>query len=360
MSARLAPARWVAALVLVLMWLALAPGVVLGHPSAGTRVAARAEPLSLPVMVPGQGVVVRAEAGLDQLAHEVAARAPERLARIARELDGLPVPARIEIRLVKQAADLPRVAPPGRGAPAWASGVAYPDLGIAAVATRRAHETIDALRVTDHELAHLALGAALGGRAPRWLDEGFAFVHAPELSMGRTQTLVGMAWSGDVATLGALERSFYGDPVGVDRAYAQSYDFVSFLARRGRYPDMHDDGDPWPFRRFLAEIGAGRSPDDAARDSYGAPLGRLWAEWAADLRARYLLVPGSLVAFGVWALAALLLVLGYLRRRRLNRITMNRWEAEEAAARARLVMWPGAEAANSDSSRPESGPPTLH
>lgn len=286
--------------------------------------------IPLPVHVVNDGVVVRAEAGLDALAAGIAAQAPAQLVRIREDLVDLPAPRVVEIRLVKRAQDMGWAAPPGRGAPEWASGVAYPDLGVVVVATRRGAESIDVPRVVEHELAHLAMGAALQGRAPRWLDEGFAFVHASEWAMARTYTLTGMAWTGDVIPLPELGAHFGASKNMVDRAYAQSYDFVAFLARRGRYPDARDDGDRWPFQRFLAEIAAGSSPGRAAWDAYGAGLPELFDEWRASLRDRYLVMPSGLFALGLWVLAALLLVLGYLRRRRLNHITLARWEREEA------------------------------
>lgn len=277
---------------------------------------------------------VQAEPGLEPLAAEVAARAPAVLAGIRADLDGLPVPETIEIRLVKRAADLGRAAPPGRGAPEWASGVAYPDLGVVVVATRHGAQPIDVHSTVAHELAHLALGAALGGREPRWLTEGFAYIHSSDWSMARVSTLVGMVWSGNVMALHELEHGFPARESATHRAYAQSYDLVAFLARRGRYPDVHDDGDPWPFRRFLAGISHGKSVEEAAFDAYGTSLPDLFDEWRQDLRRRYLLVPVSLVTLGLWALGGVLLVIAYFRRRRQGRRRLDEWAAEEQAATA--------------------------
>ena len=348
--------------VVVALWLAVLTGLTSAahaHPAiarAGEAPALAPEPvlaLPLPVVVHAPGVVVRAEAGLESLARAAAERTAGQLAQVSRDLEGLPMPRAIEIRLVKRTEDMIRVAPPRRGAPLWARGVAYPDLGVMIVGTRRAHEPIDALRVVDHELTHLALGAALDGRAPRWLDEGFAFLHASEWSVGRMETLVGMAWAGSTPSLAELERMFHGSEGTVDRAYAQSYDFVAFLARRGRYNDVYDDGSRWPFQRFLAEIAAGHTPDTAARTAYGAGLGQLFGEWHEDLRQRYLLVPASLFTLSLWVLAAILLVLGYARRGMRNRPILDRWEQEEIARRqaaARpLGNW-GIEQASDDAS----------
>jgi hypothetical protein len=100
---------------------------------------------------------------------------------------------------------------------------------------------------------------------------------------------------------------------------------------RGRHPGLEHSGDRWPFRDFLARIAAGESPHDAAVTAYGAPLSALFDEWYESLRDRYFFAPAGLVGLGVWALAAVLLVLGYIRRRRQNRARLRLWEEEEAA-----------------------------
>lgn len=295
--------------------------------------------LPLPVEIQGRGVLVRAEAGLEDLAREVARSAPDTLEAIRSDLSDLPRPPRVEIRLVKDAAQLAAAAPPGRGAPTWARGVAYPDLGVVTVAHRRGSELYPVESIVAHELAHLALGAATSGRAPRWLDEGFAYLHSSDWSLGRVQTLTGMAWSGDVIPLGELDRHFPARESEVDRAYAQSYDLVAFLARRGSHADRDDDGNRWPFQHFIAQIADGVPPAQAARAAYGATLPQLFDEWIGSLRDRYLTLPAGLVGLAVWVLGAVLLVLGYRRRRRQARETLARWEAEERAADAAALPW---------------------
>lgn len=297
--------------------------------------------LPLPVVIAGDGVIVRAEAGLDGLAARTAARTSRVLDEIHADLQGLPVPPSVEIRLVKRARDLAGAAPQGRGAPEWASGVAYSDSGVAVVATRNGSESIDVANVVDHELAHVALGAALRGRAPRWLHEGFAFIHAPELSEDRVQTLTGMVWFDSVIPITELDRAFHGDANQVNRAYSQSYDFVAFLVRRGSYADRHDDGNRWAFRRFLHNIASGLTPSEAARNAYGASLSSLFDEWRGDLRDRYLLMPAGMFSIGVWALAAVLLMIGFVRRRSINRRRLTRWEIEEAGRQAAAEGPPG-------------------
>jgi hypothetical protein len=275
-------------------------------------------------------VTVTAAPGLEGLAAKVAARAPDSLARIADDLRGLPVPTQVEIRLVPTSADIPDAAPPGHGAPPWAAGVAYADAGVVVVATRREHQPIDVMSTVDHELAHMALDAALGDRAPRWLHEGFAYLHSSEFSMERTSTLTGMAWFGRVIPLPEIDQRFPAQENAAGRAYAQSYDFVAFLAHRGRYADPDDDGDRWAFRDFLRAIGEGKDVHRAAIDVYGATLPELFDEWYQSLRERYLIIPASLFGLAVWIFGAILLVLAWMRRRRQKHRRLAQMEIEEA------------------------------
>ena len=318
-------------------------GALIALAALGGRAAAAP---TLPLEARAGRITVRAEAGLERPAQKLAESAEAALARIAGDLPGLPVPRAIEVRLVTHAAELAAVAPAGRGAPAYAVGVAYPDLGVVSVALRRGADQLDAAATLRHELAHVALGAALGPRVPRWLHEGFAYQHSAEWSWDRMETLAGMSWLGGVIPFHELDRAFPEAELPAHRAYAESYDFVGFLARRGRYEDREDDGDRWPFRHFLAAIAGGGTVDAAARQAFGRPIAELFEEWRADLGKRYLLMPVGLFGLALWILVALLLVLAWRRRRKQNRIRLTQWEAEEEARRRAVMVppyvpWPG-------------------
>jgi hypothetical protein len=293
---------------------------------------------SLPVRAHRGRVTVLAERGLDALARTLADEGDAALDDIARDLPDLTPPRAVEIHLVVDAATLPEVAPAGEGAPPWAVGVAYPERGVVSIASRRGATIVDAEATLRHELSPVALGVALGPRVPHWLQEGFAFQHAGEWSWDRTETLAGMAWLGGLIELDELDRSFPAAESPANRAYAQSSDFVGFLSRRGRWEDHDDDGDRWPFRRFLGALGRGASLDDAAIRAYGRPLHALYEEWRSDLGNRYLLMPIGLLGLVAWVLVALLLMVAWWRRRRQNRRRLAVWGAEERArdaARAR-------------------------
>ena len=320
----------------------LALVLVLGQARAATLV---------PVVSRGR-IEVACEPGLESTARELAADADSELASIAADLPDLPVPQHVRVQLVRDASSLASVAPAGRGAPSWSIGVAYPDLGIVSVALRRNGQVANASSTLRHELAHLALGAAIGDRAPHWLHEGFAYQHSGEWSWDRTETLAGMAWFGGIVPLEQLDQSFPAEEAPANRAYAESYDFVGYLSRRGRWDDGADQGNRWPFRQWLRAIGQGKSLDEASIKAFGKPLHALFDEWRESLSDRYLLAPIGLIGLAVWILCALLLTLGFLRRRRSNRRRMAQWEREERAAdeaAAHLhpvivppyVAWPG-------------------
>jgi hypothetical protein len=298
----------------------------------------RAAAVPTPVVVETGAITVRAETGLDDLAHELAADSGDHLRSIAADLADLPTPDAVEIYVVTDAADMQSVAPGGRAVPGWAAGVAFPDLGVVIVATRRGPQLFDVAEVLHHELAHLALGAALGRAAPRWLHEGFAYQHSAEWTFARVETLAGMAW-GSTIPIEDLDHSFPAEELPAHRAYAESYDFVGYLARRGRYEDTDDDGDRYPFRRFLASLGRGDSLDRAAIGAFGRPIRDLFEEWEQDLSRRFLLLPAGVFAALIWIVAALLLYLAFRRRRRQNRARLADWERQDAEADARRAAW---------------------
>jgi hypothetical protein len=305
----------------------------------------RAAPL---VPLPSRSAIhIRYEPGLEDVAEDLQQTGDAALAEIHEDLPDLPAPRVIEVQLVRDASSLAEVAPPGHGAPPWAIGVAYPDLGVVSVAIRRGAQLVDPGSTLRHELAHIALGAALGERAPHWLHEGFAYQHSAEPSWDRNETLAGMAWFGSVIPLEDIDRSFPAQELPADRAYAEAYDFVGFLARRGRYEDPDDDGNRWPFRKFLSDIGHGATLDAAAIHAYGRPLHDLFDEWKTDLSKRFMFAPIGLIGLALWVLCALLLALAYWRRRRSNRRRLAQWDREERAAdddsvhAPPYVPWPG-------------------
>lgn len=289
-------------------------------------------------------ITIHAPEHLSAVARRLAKSAEGTLTRIAADLEDLRRPEAIEVRLVDDVTELQQVAPSGRGAPSYAVGVAYPDLGVISIAMRRGAEPVDVEATLRHELAHIALGVALGPDVPRWLHEGFAYQHSAEWSWQRTEALAGMVWFHSIIPLDQLDQSFPAEEMAAHRAYAESYDFVGYLSRRGRWEDLSDDGDRYPFRRFLASLAAGESMNAAAIRAFGRPINDLFDEWRDDISNRLMFAPVGLFALSIWLLAAVLLVMGWMRRRRQARATLARWADEEQQRRQDAMSrhWSGA------------------
>ena len=216
------------------------------------------------------------------------------LARIAADLPDLPQPRLIHIQLVRDASSIASVAPAGRGAPAYAIGVTYPDLGVVTVAMRRGAEFVDPMSTLDHELGHVALGAALGDRAPHWLHEGFAYQHSAEWSWDRAETLAGMVWLRGIIPLEQLDRSFPAEEVARQSRVRRELRLRRITCRgaaAGRITTT--TAIAGRSAAFSREIGHGTDIDAAAKHQFGKPLHELFDEWRDDLQSRYLIGTGG-------------------------------------------------------------------
>lgn len=312
---------------------------------------ARANATTLELLPHHGHIEVKAEAGLEDQAAMLADEAAAWLDEISHDLPDLPRPDRLTLQVVRDASSLPSIAPPGAGAPSYAVGVYYHEAKTISIALRRGGTLADSHATLRHELAHFALDAALGQHAPHWLHEGFAYQHSPDASWDRMETLAGMAWFGGIIPIDELDYRFPAEEAPANRAYAESYDFVGYLAQRGRWEDGSDRGDRWPFRSFLRALGQGTDIDRAAVASFGKPLHALFGEWKDSLSNRYLFAPIGLLGLALWVLCALLLAVAFLRRRRANRRRMREWDREDRARDEALrtqsvvappyVPWPG-------------------
>ena len=145
------------------------------------------------------------------------------------------------------------------------------------------------------------------------------------------ETLAGMAWFHSIVPIEELDRSFPAEEAPANRAYAEAYDFVGYLSRRGRYEDTADDGDREPFRVFLQTIAQTGSLDAAAVQGLRPAAARAVRRVARDAiepvpaRADRPDRPRRLGAVRDPARARV------TRRRRQNRVRMAQWEREARA-----------------------------
>ncbi|HKV76312.1 MAG TPA: hypothetical protein VJN95_17465 [Gemmatimonadales bacterium] len=190
-------------------------------------------------------------------------------------------------------------------APGWGAGFALP-------ATRtiilRA-DLPDVQATLHHELAHLALHAAISVRVPLWFDEGYAAWSTGEWE--RLEYLrMGAALAGVTPpTLTGLDGMLRGSARTADVAYALATSAIIELARRNPSGLL----DP-----LLNRLREGVDFDTAVQQSTGLSLYQFEDTWQHAVRVRYNLVTW-LLAGGFWSLAAGAVILATWYRRRADR-----------------------------------------
>lgn len=286
------------------------------------------------------------------------AAATERVASLVRDADaikaelvealGQPVLDQVEVRVAPTVADMARLAPASAPPPAYASGVAYTGMHfiLLSMLAPRGAEAVDLDEVFRHELAHVALEDAVGGRhVPVWFNEGLAISLSNELVWARRQTLMSATLSGTLIPLSDLDRSFPRENHDVSIAYAQAADFMQFLRRRS---------DHARFVAMIERVKDGQIFDRAVTDSYGSDLRKLEFQWRSDLERRFSIIPVLTGGGIIWVLVIGALVWAYVRRRQRTKAILAKWEHEEAiedaiAARRAAVE---AEASEDDAKAP--------
>lgn len=253
-----------------------------------------------------------------------------------RELFGYPVLNHVSVYVGRTPGEMATLAPPNNKFPKYAEGVAYPGLGLIllTIDPKDPNTQHDLGEVFRHELAHIALHEALEGRhVPRWLDEGFAVHLSGESALDRMQTLWTATLAETLMPLTQLDTSFPDDSVGTPIAYAQSADVVRYLLRT-RYSQR--------FIAMLRRVRSGQPFGSAMADAYGFEVygvgeNSLEDEWRRDVAKRYSFWPVLFSGSMVWIGALGLFVVGYYRRRKQQRVTLDRWAVEEAAERQQAL-----------------------
>jgi peptidase MA superfamily protein len=254
-----------------------------------------------------------------------------------RDLFGYPVLNRVSVYVARTPGEMATLAPPGSPFPKYAEGVAYPGLGLIllTIDPKQPNAEHDLAEVFRHELAHLALHEALEGQhVPLWLNEGFAIHLSGESSLARMQTLWTATLAETLMPLAQLDGQFPDDEVQTPIAYAQSADIVRHLLRT-RYSQR--------FIAMLRRVRGGQPFASAMSDAYGFEVYGVGAnsledEWRRDVAKRYSFWPVLFSGSMVWVGALGLFVVGYFRRKKQQRVTLDRWALEEAAAERQSAL----------------------
>jgi len=259
----------------------------------------------------------------------------------------------VVVRVAPDTARMRELSPEGHAYPEYAVGVAFPAyrvvlLSAAPLHPSQPHELGEVYR---HELAHLALHEALGGRAiPRWFNEGWAIHASGESAASRTSALFTATLSGNVIPLRELEGRFPEGESDASLAYAEGADLVRHLL---------SDGQEHRFQALLLRVRDGARFEQALLDSYDLDLFNLESEWRESLAKRFTFLP---VLFGGGAISALmfgLLLLSYRRQKQRAAVKLARWAREEAAEDARVALLRRLEAERAALAQATAAPGTV-
>lgn len=197
----------------------------------------------------------------------------------------------------------------GDARPDWVAGVASRGGEFIALRVDRGAGDLRSLPgVFRHEVAHLALDAATGRNAPRWLHEGYAQYAAGSWDWQEAWRLRLVLLGRGGELLRELSLGFPRDAEGARLAYLLSYTALHELASMG--------GEDGLFAFFL-QLREGASADQALRRVFGLTEAQFEERWRRRVAERYgiLYVLSRASVFWV-AVTLLLLWLGGRRRRR--------------------------------------------
>ena len=211
--------------------------------------------------------------------------------------------------------------------PDWASGLAFPGSNyilLKSPASLRSNAARDTLLTTfKHELAHIVLHNGVGNysnRIPRWFDEGFASYQSKDwrFSQIRTMALVGLTNS--YIPFDNLFYDFPSDESKAIKAYAQSYSFVAYL-----YEQYGNNS----IKGIIDEIYRGSSFSSAVKFIIDKDIVSLEKKWRKRARTYYTWIPLVTSTTTLWFIAALVVTLGFIKRRKRYREALDRWNEEE-------------------------------
>jgi hypothetical protein len=230
----------------------------------------------------------------------------------------------ISVRIVSSPDQIEGAAPPGVLVPPWSEAVAFPEQNLIVLSLRNhiGAPIEDLSEVLRHELSHLALRQALGGRAvPRWFSEGIAIHQSEESAIERHFLVWRAALSNRLLPLSEIDQ--YPERVGdVNLAYAQAADFLAWmLSQDGRFG----------IRAVIRKVVEGERFDKAVEAVYGRSLRGMERDWRSTLIQRWRWL--SLIAsqHAIWGGIVVLFIAAYLATRRRKKRKLAAMQREEEA-----------------------------
>lgn len=205
---------------------------------------------------------------------------------------------------------------------AQVSGLAEPERGLIVLKSPRLLPSDHDYRGTiRHELLHVLLARNTDPtRLPRWFGEGVAMVMSRENRWGHSFRLARAYMRGDLIPYPDLNLAFAprGDEALFDDAYAQVYSMTRFLLKRMGEEKF------WSLILSLKQMDF----EQALKEHAGLTPGGLYSAWRRSLW-KVALISALVSGFGVFELAAVLVVVAYVRKRRQGLQTLREWKEDE-------------------------------
>lgn len=228
-----------------------------------------------------------------------------------------------EVRLGRDRDEYEALALPRSAPPKWAVALAYPEHNIILLNARSLFDPEGDMTLR-HELVHVALGQLAKGW-PTWFQEGLAQHLAGErIVVTHYAALFRALQQKNVLHFDDLTDHWpENSPAGlVEVAYAQSADFVAFLAAR-HGPEM--------MNALIDGMTRGEPFQMAFGKAFHTPLQVEEDAWRKELASRFSWLPLDTTAQIVWALAPVLCVAAFVARRRQKAARLEEMSVEEAA-----------------------------
>ncbi|MBW2091767.1 MAG: hypothetical protein JRI34_06535 [Deltaproteobacteria bacterium] len=265
-------------------------------------------------------VTVRYDGREKRLDRSLTRRAEKILTRLEERV-GVVYPGRVEIVLASSKDSFHKAQQNGTRVPDWAVGAAYPGLGLIILKSPRVAKGVDLNHVLAHEMIHLILGRMFNQREiPVWLNEALTMHLAGEWGLSRQVAMTRAVISRRFIPLKRLTRSFPEDRIGAETAYAESYYFIVFL--RDRYGLI-------ACNRLVRNMGLGVSFENALLQATGQRSDILEQEFFRWLRFRFSIFPVLTSSGVIWFLAALAMIIAWVKKKRAAARKMADWEEEE-------------------------------
>lgn len=262
---------------------------------------------------------IRAEEGLEGIARSIVTDAGA-----TAEFPGIGSPEAwirdtVELILLRDLSDLREA---GFGQPErWVAGLADPDGLRIALRAGTELETLATLRtVFRHELAHLLVHAASGGRAPRWLHEGYAQFASGAWGWDDAWKIQISLFRGGSGSLKDVDLRFRSNPEEIRLAYLLSYTVVQ---------ELHSLGGDAGISALFNSLRNGDSLDVGLRRVYGLTQEQFERQWRATVMDRYgwLYLLSRAALF--WFLITVVVLTVGLRRMRRDRQRLEEMREQE-------------------------------